>query len=204
MRESSLSGKILLQRRVVSSFARLFLPDSCGKITGGNFGTRAIRNGIAVKQPRLSRSHRANVADIFHGEIKENRVPPWLAAIRHCSARKIDMQIYAQILVISPARPASPCNGSTGVCHPPLTPSSLSRSSPRLPNFIRPLSLSFARSLAIRIVSLYHCARGARSDSENAFFPSRRAPARAGGLRQGVAGGGRRWVRGYKTGLARV
>jgi len=55
------------------------------------------------------------------------------------------------------------------------------------------LSLSLALSLAIRIVSLYHCACGARSDSENAFFPSRRAPVRAGGLRPGAAtGGGKR------------
>lgn len=59
-----------------------------------------------MKQPRLSRSHRANVVDTSHGEIKANRVPA-LAAIRHCSAGKIDMQIYAQILVILLTRPAA-------------------------------------------------------------------------------------------------
>jgi len=140
-----------------SSILRAFLPpDSCGKITAGNFETRdPKRHHCAVKQPRLSCSHRANVADTTsHGEIKGNRVPPWLAAIRHCSARKIDMQIYAQILVISLARPASPCNGSTAVCHPPLTPSSLSCSSLRLPNFI--LLLSLARSLARSLVRVSH------------------------------------------------
>ena len=88
----------------------------------------AIRNGncCVVKQPRLSCNHRANVADISRSEIKANRVRA-LMAVRHCSTGKIDMQIYAQILVILLTRPAARCNGSTGAdgIHP-LTPSPLS------------------------------------------------------------------------------
>ena len=134
------------------------------------------------EQPRLSCNHRANVADISHSEIKANRVRA-LTAVQHCSTGKIDMQIYAQILVILLTRPCSPCNGSTGGWHTPVD-----TVAPFAP-LIHPISfssLSFFLSLSVCIVSLYHSVCDAHFSSENTFFPSRRAlVARcAAGLRQ--------------------
>lgn len=51
--------------------------------------------------------HRTNVADTSHSEIKANRVRAPRRHTRHCSTGKIDMQIYAQILVILLTRPAA-------------------------------------------------------------------------------------------------
>lgn len=140
-------------------------------------------------------SHRANVVDTSHGEIKANRVPA-LAAIRHCSTRKIDMQIYAQILVILLTHPAALAMGSTGVCHLPSTPSLPFASPIHLTSF-HLFSFSLPPLLATSF-SLSFCLRTARFRSENAFFPSRRAPVRAAGLWWETAGKGRRWEMGER------
>lgn len=140
----------------------------------------------------------ANVADTSHGEIKANRVRT-LTAIRHCSAEKIDMQIYAQILVISLTRPAALATAqrADGIPVGTLAP---------FAPLIHPISfsspLSLPRPVSIRIVSLCHSVCDAHFSSENTFFPSRRAPVARQDCDRGLTGG--RWVRGYKTGLARV
>lgn len=91
------------------------------------------------------------------------------------------MQIYAQILVISLARPATPCNDG-------CVPSTVDTLIPlRLSLFVYQTSFSLARGS--RIVSLYHCVCGARFNSESAFFPSRRASTRD---RVAIGGGGER------------
>lgn len=140
----------------------------------------------------------ANVADTSHGEIKANRVRT-LTAIRHCSAEKIDMQIYAQILVISLTRPAALATAQRADGIHPSAPSPplhllstqflslrLFSPSPRLDSHSFSLSFCLRRSFQQRehVLSLSACSRCAAR------------------LRQGTNGG--RWVRGYKTGLARV
>lgn len=146
-----------------------------------------------------------------------------LVAIRHCSARKIDMQIYAQILVISLARPAALATTARRVCaiycrrrrrHPRSFDLSLFFSRPLLatPSYrSRLLSLRVSLSLSSHpLVSLYHPVCDARFSSKYAFFSFRRAPVLRAGSRACDDGRARgrsdaeRWVRGYKTGLARV
>lgn len=141
------------------------------------------------------------MADTTHSEIKANRVRA-LAAIRHCSTRKIDMQIYAQILVISLTRPAALATAQRVDGIHPSTPSPPSH---LLSTQFLSLCLLLSLALSVRIVSLYHSVCDAHFSSENTFFPSRHAPVARQGCDRGLTGvDGGRWVRGYKTGLARV
>lgn len=100
----------------------------------------------------------------------------------------------------------SPCNGSTGGWHiPPSTPSPPSPLPPRTsytPNFfLSAFSLSLTSSRLSHSFSSSFCLRCSFQQREHVLSLSAcsRCAAR---LRQGANGG--RWVRGYKTGLARV
>lgn len=86
----------------------------------------------------FKRSHEANVVGTCPDEIKGHRVP--LGAIRHRSNEKIDMQIYAQILVILLSRSAAL---ATAVRFPTSSPCILLSST--LPYSISPIRSSFAR-----------------------------------------------------------
>lgn len=176
-----------------------------------------------MKQPHLSCSHQANVVDTSCSEIKANRVP----ARRHTTLFRQENR-YANLRAnpSNLARPScSPCNdGSTGVCHllstTTTTTPSLFRSFPFLlspPSQLRPIVLDFflfaSLSLSLPshpLVSLYHPVCDARFSSKYAFFSFRRAPVLRAGSRACDDGRARgrsdaeRWVRGYKTGLARV
>lgn len=149
-----------------------------------------------MKQPRLSCNHQANVADTSHSEIKANRVRA-LAAIRHCSTRKIDMQIYAQILVISLTRPAAFAMAQrVDSIHPSTPPSHLLST-----QFLSLRFLFLSSSLGLHSFSLSFCLWCSFQQREHVLSLSACSRCVAE-LRQGVDGG--RWVRGYKTGLARV
>lgn len=148
-----------------------------------------------------------------------------LVAIRHCSARKIDMQIYAQILVISLARPAALATTARRVCaiycrrrrrrrHPRSFDLSLFFSRP-LRNSVLSFSTSFSSRLSFSSFpspsfSLSSCLRCSFQQQIRVLFLSAcsRAPRGIAGLRRWGRARGRsdaeRWVRGYKTGLARV
>lgn len=144
-----------------------------------------------------------------------------LAAIRHCSARKIDMQIYAQILVISLARPATTARRVCAIhCrrrrqrHPhsldlSFFPSLASFATPSHRSRLLSLLVLFLSCFPFPLVSLYHPVCDARFSSKDAFFSFRRASVLRAGSRVCDGRAGRRsdvgrWVRGYKTGLARV
>jgi len=131
-------------------------------------------------------------------EIKANCVRV-LVAIRHCSTGKIDMQIYAQILVILLTRPAALASAQRVDGIHPLTPSFPS-------HFLSTKFLSlhfFSSSFPLDSHSFSLSFRLRCSFQQREHVLSFSAYSRcATGLRQGADGG--RWVRGYKTGLARV
>lgn len=135
------------------------------------------------------------MADTSHSEIKANRVRAFVA-IQHCSTRKIDMQIYAQILVISLIRPAALAMAQRmdGI-HPSTPPSHLLST-----QFLSLRFLFLSPSLDPHSSSLF-CLRCSFQQREHVLSLSACSRC-AAELRQGVDGG--RWVRGYKTGLARV
>lgn len=151
-----------------------------------------------MKQACLNYDHQANVADTSHSEIKANRVRT-LATIRHCSTEKIDMQIYAQILVISLTRPAALATAQRVDGIHPSTPSLSSHLLST--NFFLFASFFLSLSLDSHSFSLSFCLRCSFQQREHVLSLSA-CSRRAVRLRQGTNGG--RWVRGYKTGLARV
>lgn len=164
----------MYKRRYASPFLKnfRFLIQGLDARFFGNFEPRNPKwHRPVMKQACLSYDHQANVADTSHSEIKANRVRT-LATIRHCSTKKIDMQIYAQILVISLTRPAALATAQRVDGIHPSTPSPSSHLLST--NFF--LFASFFFFLSTRIVSLYHSVYDAHFSSENTFFPSRRAP----------------------------
>lgn len=95
----------------------------------------------------FKRSHEANVVATSPDEIKGHRVP--LGAIRHRSNEKIDMQIYAQILVILLSRSAAlatavrfPTSSPCILLSPTLTPCYLAGSAIVRAFLLRLLSIS--------------------------------------------------------------
>lgn len=159
---------------------------------------------------RLSCIHRANVVDTSHGEIKANRVPAFAArAIRHrFLPGKIDMQIYAQILVISLYPPCSLCATARVRAiqrrrYPFPAPFAHTIYSPQLlsPHSLR-LSLSLARASRTQF-SLYRSVYATLSFSareERAFVHSLGVLSSAAGMvgDQGRAAG--RGLRQWETG----
>lgn len=127
------------------------------KITTGNFELCDPKQYYRImKQPRLSCNHRTNVTDTSHSEIKANRVRV-LAAVRHYSTGKIDMQIYAQILVILLTRPAALATAQRADGIHSLTPSPLSHLLST--QFLSLRFLSFSLSLSLHSFSLSFCLR---------------------------------------------
>lgn len=151
-----------------------------------------------MKQPRLSYDRRANVADTFRSEIKANRVR---ALGRHTTLFHRENR-YANLRA-NPSNlthpSCSPCNGSTGGWYTPSPPSHLL--STQFLSLLSVLSLSLSRPLGSHSSSLSFCLQCSFQQREHvlSLTACSRCAAR---LRQGANGG--RWVRGYKTGLARV
>lgn len=145
------------------------------------------RHRRVVKQPRLSRSHRANVVDTSYGKIKGNRVPPcsppYDTVIRQ-ENRYANLRANPSNLARPSRHPLQRLDGcvpSTEVdtLAPFIPLRSLPSSSTKLPSLSR-----FA------IVSLYYCVCGARFNGESAFFLSRRAPVRSQGCDREWRGAG--------------
>lgn len=139
------------------------------------------------------------MADTSHSEIKANRVRAPRRHTRHCSTGKIDMQIYAQILVILLTRPAALATAQRVDGIYPLTSSPPSHLLST--QFLSLRSPSYSLSLGPHSFSLSFCLRCSFQQREHVLSLSACSRC-AAGLRQGADGG--RWVRGYKTGLARV